>query len=228
MVHGEPGTGKSWLYHVLSQFFDMLGFVKGVHYAFAAFQGRMARAIGDTTLHRLVGLGLHTSGTSSATESLLFNLQSTLRWLVIDEISMVSPRLHALVESRLRTYTQLAGTYKHAPDGHVRSFGGLNVIECGDFWQLPPPGEGHSLMTIPPWLDDTNEKVGSNDGFDYLKSLVLTDAFDLRLQDDLFANAAAAIVATNDLKYAINKHRAQLFAVQHGKRLTWCPAVDKR
>ena len=275
MVHGEPGTGKSWVYHVLSQFFDMLGFVKDVHYAFAAFQGRMARAIGGTTLHRLVGLGLHTSGTSSATESLLFNRQSTLRWLFIDEISMVSPRLHALVESRLRTYTQVAGTYKHAPDGHVRSFGGLNVIECGDFWQLPPPGEGHSLMTIPPWLDDTNEKVVnalvrhglellwgtnalgivgmteltenmrfkddaqfqavlkqcrhgelSNDGFDYLKSLVLTDAFDFRLQDDLFVNAAV-IVATNDLKYAINKQRAQLFAVQHGKRLTWCPAVDK-
>ena len=275
LVLGEPGTGKSWLYRVLAEFLDMLGFIKDVHYAFAAFQGRMARSIGGGTLHQLVGLGLRTSSTSSATETLLFLRPSTLRWLFIDEISMVSPRLHALVESRLRTYTQAAGTYKHAPNGHIRSFGGLNVIESGDFWQLPPPGEGHSLMTIPPWLDDGNEKVISalvrqglellwgtdalgiagmteltenmrfkddaefqavlkqcrhgvlsTAGFDRLKELILTNELDRHLKDELFANAAV-IVATNDLKYAINKQRSQLFAVQQAKRLTWCPASDK-
>lgn len=50
---------------------------------------------------------------------------------MIDEVSMVSPKMLAEVEKRLRIA-------KEAPHSQ---FGGMCVVLCGDFAQLPPQSE---------------------------------------------------------------------------------------
>ena len=70
------------------------------------------------------------------------------RWLIIDEISMVSAKLLAEVDVRLRAAVRQVGTQKCGSDMIDRPLGGLNVLRCGDFWQLDPP-EGGFLADIP-------------------------------------------------------------------------------
>ena len=51
---------------------------------------------------------------------------------------------------RLRDTMRTIGTMKHDERHEERPFGGLNVIFCGDFWQLDPPEpKAWSLSRIP-------------------------------------------------------------------------------
>ena len=70
------------------------------------------------------------------------------RWLIIDEISMVSANLLAEVDMKLRSAVRQVGTQKLGDEMVDRPFGGLNVLCCGDFWQLDPP-DGGFLADIP-------------------------------------------------------------------------------
>ena len=70
------------------------------------------------------------------------------RWLIIDEISMVSAKLLADMDLKLRDVIRRIGTEKLDDDGEDRAFGGLNVLCVGDFWQLDPP-DGGFLGDIP-------------------------------------------------------------------------------
>ena len=59
-----------------------------------------------------------------------------LRWLLFDELSTLSPQLLGTLDSYLR---RACSRHPHArSEGHRRCFGGLNLVLCGDFWQLPP------------------------------------------------------------------------------------------
>ena len=70
------------------------------------------------------------------------------RWLIIDEVSMVSAQLLAEIDMKLRDVVRKAGSMKGQDTGIDRPFGGLNVIFAGDFWQLDPP-DGGFLGGIP-------------------------------------------------------------------------------
>ena len=59
-----------------------------------------------------------------------------MRWLILDEISTVSPALLGLLDSYLRRAC-LRHPYAKR-DGHQRPFGGINFVFAGDFWQLGP------------------------------------------------------------------------------------------
>ena len=276
MLHGGPGTGKSKALGIIVQFFELLGYVKDKHIEIGAFQGKMARLIGGSTLHQLGAMNLFGNDASKEKSTFLFLRHCTLRWIIIDEISMVNPRLLAKFEERLRTHTQKAGTYKCDPDGTIRPFGGFNINLCGYFWQIPPPGEDFSLMSLPPsmiveptkknpnaltshglnllWgnasqgIQGMNELIQNmrfqgdpcfqaaleecrhgklrNETYDWLVQFVLCGPHDPRLTTDHFSGAKM-IVATNDLKYAINKQCAILYASSNKKHLTWCPAFDR-
>ena len=72
------------------------------------------------------------------------------KWLIIDEISMVSARFLAEIDVRLRCAARSIGTMKRDEDHYERPFGGLNVIFAGDFWQLDPPEPaGWPLTRVP-------------------------------------------------------------------------------
>ena len=150
MLHGGPGTGKTKALGIVVQFFELLGYVEHKHFKIGALQGKMARLIGGSSRHQLGAMNLFGNDASKEKSTLLFLRHCTLRWIIIDEISMVSPRLLAKFEERLRTRTEKVGTYKCDPDGTIGPFGGFNIILCGDFWQIPSPGEDFSLMSLPP------------------------------------------------------------------------------
>ena len=71
-----------------------------------------------------------------------------MRWIIIDEISTVSPELLGLLDLYLRRaccrhpYARLSGGRGKVP------FGGINIIFAGDFWQLTPV-KAHSLFANP-------------------------------------------------------------------------------
>ena len=71
-----------------------------------------------------------------------------LRWLIIDEISMVSARLLADIDHQLRNYYRHNSEFAFNKKKVLRPFAGVNMLFSGDFWQLPPP-EGGFLGDLP-------------------------------------------------------------------------------
>ena len=71
-----------------------------------------------------------------------------LRWLIIDEIRMVSARLLADIDSKLRSYVRSVDPFARNSKKVLRPFAGVNVLFSGDCWQLPP-SDGGFLGDIP-------------------------------------------------------------------------------
>ena len=66
----------------------------------------------------------------------LFLNAVSLRFLLIDEVGAISPALLGALDTFLR---RACLRHPFAKRGqHQRPFGGVNIIFCGDFWQLPP------------------------------------------------------------------------------------------
>jgi hypothetical protein len=147
---GGPGVGKSYISKAMRRLFDMVKYEDKRHYQFAAYQAVVAEQLGGDTLHHFAGVGVGKSSDPSSKKP-----KNNLRWLIIDEISQVSADLLAQVEANLRIPMQeCGGTYKVAPSGRVRDYGGINIVYVGDFMQLPPV-RATSLDTIPPRLFPT-------------------------------------------------------------------------
>ena len=148
-VDGEAGTGKSRVIEMISK-----------HLAYhSAQQGRCdpvmrgaptgvaAHNIQGSTLHRLLSLPVKKKF-QELKEEPLFRLQGYIRdrWLlIVDEKSMIgAPTLH-YIDRRLRQITC-------CPE---LDFGGLNILFCGDFGQLPPVAATALYSTLP----SENEEV---------------------------------------------------------------------
>lgn len=131
LVHGGPGCGKTYFVQHLVRCADAVG-AEVVCGAFAAAAASLLPR-GDT-LHSLVGLGVRDARATRRPRQLerdkLAELQMRFagaRVLVIDEISMLDPVMLSHLSDRLKEIT--------AQDA---DFGGLAVVACGDFFQLPP------------------------------------------------------------------------------------------
>ena len=152
LVHGGPGTGKSHVIKLVKEFFkDVLHHDLGIEYQIVALQAVMAALLGGDTIHHALGIPCfgrkkNTSEAESNVEVAKRVLQ--WRWVIIDEISMVSVKLLATIDMKLRSVIRAVGTEKVKHLGVDRSFGGLNVLMCGDLWQLPCPDGGY-LGDIP-------------------------------------------------------------------------------
>ncbi|CAK9103175.1 Regulator of nonsense transcripts 1 homolog [Durusdinium trenchii] len=101
--------------------------------ALTAATGGAALLIGGETTHAWAGLGQATGSAEELVQRVRSDAAACHRWtgttlLVIDEVSMISARLLDILD--------LCG---RAARGTVqRPFGGLQVLLCGDFHQLPP------------------------------------------------------------------------------------------
>lgn len=127
-VTGAAGSGKT---HLLNEYIRYLR-EHGVGIGITASTGIAATHMGGQTIHAWSGLGIRDTLSAYDLESLeeksyLWKRFEEARVLIIDEISM----LHHF---RLDLVDQIARFFKrnNAP------FGGMQVILCGDFFQLPP------------------------------------------------------------------------------------------
>eukprot|EP00971_Amphidinium_carterae_P129433 2563678-Amphidinium_carterae.1 len=149
LPHGPPGTGKSHALRILRDLFNnILGYTQGIEYEITAFQAVNAADIGGKTIHHAFGLNVSKYTGDEVVSRETAKRLAHLRWLIIDEISMVNARLFAQLEQRLRAVIPSANAWKHDENGDVRPFAGVNVLLLGDFHQLPPP-DGGFLADIP-------------------------------------------------------------------------------
>ena len=125
---GSAGTGKTF---VLNQFIDYMKRAE-IDFAITASTGIAATHIGGTTIHSWSGIGIKDKITEFDLDLMrqkekLYKRYNKTRVLVIDEVSM----LHA---SRIDMLDRIAKSIR----GNDKPFGGMQIIFCGDFCQLPP------------------------------------------------------------------------------------------
>ena len=154
LMHGGPGTGKSHVIRVIKDelFGKVLKWQVGVNYQVVALQAVMAELLGGDTIHHALGIPVYTRKGETHEEDMqnqsrIAKAALQWRWLIIDEISMVSAKLLAQIDMKLRGVIRQIGTQK-IRKGRDQPFGGLNILCCGDFWQLDPP-DGGFLGNIP-------------------------------------------------------------------------------
>ncbi|OAD60941.1 ATP-dependent DNA helicase PIF1 [Eufriesea mexicana] len=122
---GSAGTGKSFLLRTI-----IAALPPDVTVATAS-TGVAACHIGGQTLHQFSGIGLGTANLERCVQMASRN-SSAASWrktkhLIIDEISMVDGDYFDKIEAVARHIRK-----------SERPFGGIQLILCGDFFQLPP------------------------------------------------------------------------------------------
>ena len=141
LAHGQPGCGKSRLIAWIRELFeDVLKWKHGVHFVCLAFQNTMAAQIAGETIHHWSGIPVAEAygGAASRDPHKLSTKCQLLRWIIIDEISMVSAQLFGQLEVAVNNVVRRNSPFRLDRDGQPRPFGGINVVLLGDMWQLKP------------------------------------------------------------------------------------------
>lgn len=123
---GPAGSGKT---HVLNQFIRQAKH-DGKQVSVSATTGLAATHLGGSTIHAWSGIGIHDELPANFAEHITKGRRDIIEntdVLIIDEISM----LH---DYRLDMVDRVARVVRDDD----RPFGGIQVIMCGDFFQLPP------------------------------------------------------------------------------------------
>jgi len=126
LLTGAAGSGKTY---TLNQFVRRAK-RQGKSVAITATTGLAATHLNGTTIHAWSGIGVHHELHKQFFTKMSKQRQDLIRKadvLIIDEISMLHDFRLDLVEEVTRSVR-----------GGERPFGGLQVILCGDFFQLPP------------------------------------------------------------------------------------------
>jgi hypothetical protein len=176
-------------------FEEALGWEHGVHFICVAFQNRMAASIGGNTLHNAGDLPKpgEKSEYKLASSDIhnLYSKNQNLRWVLLDEISMISDQLLGLFESALDSAAVRSPHYFVRPDKSRVVMGGYNLLFFGDWWQLPPIPDSYALF-LPPTtsktkLQETALDIFWGDGLDSLNFLAeLT--IQKRIEDPWYAS----------------------------------------
>ena len=151
VIHGVPGAGKSKLIGWLRELFEQeLHWTHGVEFVCLAFQNAMAAAIDGYTVHHWTGLPVgDADGTATTRDNNKFSAKcQRLRFILVDEISMISAQLLAQLEILVARVIRRRSPYKVRVDGTHRPFGGVNTMLFGDWWQLKPV-TGTALFSNP-------------------------------------------------------------------------------
>ena len=150
-VTGPGGTGKSYcIFYFLAKMKEM-GLTKG-EIAVTSTTGISASLIGGTTLHRFAGIGIGNKSFEHYYESISKDHFKKKRWtkckiLIIDEVSMLSPRLFELLDCLARKLRKK----------RTKPFGGIQIILLGDFCQLPTVKEKFFCFEAVNWNEVIDE-----------------------------------------------------------------------
>ncbi len=146
---GSAGTGKTY---VLNQYINYLK-ARRIPVSITASTGIAATHLEGTTIHAWSGIGIKNSLSPRQlrdlkTKKYLKKHMEKTKVLIIDEISMLHARQLDLVNQVIRSFRE-----------NEEPFGGLQLVLCGDFFQLPPIGDSSessrdkfSFMSAS-WLD---------------------------------------------------------------------------
>jgi hypothetical protein len=145
---GEPGSGKT---HTVNAYVHYLR-ERGIEPAITASTGIAATHIGGYTIHSWSGVGVKKYMSDYDIEILLSKEKTAKRIidakvLIIDEISMLDAQMLENVDRVLRAL-------RRRPLMEEESFGGMQVIFVGDFFQLPPVSDkekAHFAFTSRSW-----------------------------------------------------------------------------
>lgn len=125
---GAAGSGKTYLLNAYIHFLKSRGISIGV----TASTGIAATHMEGITIHSWAGIGILRTASDPQIQDIVGNkriarrLQKT-QTLIIDEVSMLDGDRLDLLEKIARLAR-----------GSWKPFGGLQVVLCGDFFQLPP------------------------------------------------------------------------------------------
>ena len=140
-LDGKAGTGKSFYIHLVSAHLQQKYSNNVV--VRAAPTGVAAHGIMGRTIHSLFRLPTSTDKFQPLARNTLASLQASLRGLmvlIIDEKSMMSLMLLSFLDQRLR---QIFTARQND------EFGGVDIILCGDFFQLPPVASNALYNNLP-------------------------------------------------------------------------------
>ena len=127
-VTGQAGTGKTFILNQLLKW----GIENKKKIAFTASTGIAAILIKGTTLHRWAGIKKGDGTVDYLVSMISSNKGALSRWktthiLVIDEMSMLGLEIF----EKMNAIGQIIR-------GNDKPFGGIQMVLCGDFLQLPP------------------------------------------------------------------------------------------
>ena len=125
---GEPGSGKTYTVNEYVKYLRE----RGIEPAITASTGIAATHIGGMTIHSWSGIGIKRSLNKYDLDRIASNERVAKRIrhakaLIIDEVSMLGPETLSMVDAVCREVKQ-----------DTQTFGGLQVLLVGDFFQLPP------------------------------------------------------------------------------------------
>ena len=132
---GAAGTGKSFLLRRIIEELTEVHGAEGV--AVTASTGIAAIHVGGQTIHRWAGVGEGKEELDRLVRRVLADEAATHRWrqakvLCLDEVSMIDADLLSKLDSMAKAVRCLG-----------QPFGGLQLLFCGDFFQLPPISVSH-------------------------------------------------------------------------------------
>jgi ATP-dependent DNA helicase PIF1 len=133
---GAPGAGKTYLLNEYIRFLQS----RDVDAAITAYTGIAASHLSGRTLHSWAGLSFTPLTPEQererihASKFLRTRIQAA-KVLIIDEISMLHPAEFDRVDFICKTAR-----------GSLEPFGGLQLICCGDFFQIPPVQSGDEQL----------------------------------------------------------------------------------
>ncbi len=132
LLTGAAGSGKTFL---LNQYIRYLR-NSNIHIGITASTGIAATHLNGRTIHSWAKIGIEEKMTKSQLKKLFkdkqfFNKIQNTSTLIIDEISMLSASRLDLVDDICKAIRQ-----------DMRPFGGIQIVLCGDFFQLSPVARG--------------------------------------------------------------------------------------
>ena len=163
-LFGIPGAGKSKCLKLVRRFFEeCLAWEDGVQFQYLASQNTMAALVGGATVHSWSTIPVNATDAAEKVQTKgkdgdvdeLFTKCLGMRWLLIDEVSTLSPYLLGLLDAYVR---RACCRHPYAKvNGHRRAFGGLNLGMAGDLWQLTPV-RSFSIFSNPYLPDYSSEE----------------------------------------------------------------------